>query len=404
MQVRGRSIADLAALVAIAGAVGFLVLAAVVNGQGRVGFDEPIAALFTGLGVPAGAWRTITELGGLVLVPIGVGLVIALLSLRQYRLAVLVAVVLVGSALFTDHVKDFVARPRPPGDPLAPARGSSFPSGHTLESSVTYGLVALAAWRSRMRRGIRRAIVAAAIAIPVLVGLSRIGLGVHYPSDVLGGWLVGVTAVAATAWISAPWAVATTPWAVPRATEAADAPPHAGPGPIAPRHVVLLGLMGTGKTTIGHLLAAELGRPFRDSDADIEHRLGLTARELRDRDGTDALHALEARHLLDALADPVPAVIGAAASAIVDDACRAALRGPEVLAVWLRGDPAVLADRFPADGHRPAYGDEPAAFLAEQAAHRDPLFAEVAPLVVDLDDGSAEDVARRILAAIDGPR
>jgi undecaprenyl-diphosphatase len=106
-----------------------------------------------------------------------------------------VAVALVGATLFTDVVKDLIARLRPPDPVLGPASGYSFPSGHTLNSTVTYGLVALYAWRSHLALAARRVAVAILAAIPFLVGLSRIALGVHYPSDVLGGWLAGMAVV-----------------------------------------------------------------------------------------------------------------------------------------------------------------------------------------------------------------
>jgi shikimate kinase len=90
-----------------------------------------------------------------------------------------------------------------------------------------------------------------------------------------------------------------------------------------PRHVVVVGLMGSGKTVVGRRLAASLGRPWRDSDREIEAATGLTVRQLRDRDGVDAMHALEARHLLEARAAE-PSVINAAASTIDVPGCRAA--------------------------------------------------------------------------------
>src|SRR5512140_1835481 len=129
------------------------------------------------------------------------------------------------------------------------------------------------------------------------------------------------------------------------------------------RHVVLVGLMGAGKTTVGRRLAARLGWPSHDSDADIEAATGLTVRELRGRDGVEAMHDLEAAQLLHALGEPRTSVISAAASVVDAEPCRAALTAPGVAVVWLRGSPAMLAARFPAGDHRPAYGASPEGFL-----------------------------------------
>ncbi len=191
-------------LLALACLAGFVVLALVVGGQGAVGFDAPVIELVTGLAISPEAWHAITELGGMALVPVGAGLVLWLLWQRRVADAVIVAVALVGATLFTDLVKDLVARPRPPGAGIGPAAGASFPSGHTLNSTVTYGLVALYAWRSRMAPAVRKIVVGLLVAIPFLVGLSRIALGVHYPSDVLGGWLAGMAVVSAVAAVTGP--------------------------------------------------------------------------------------------------------------------------------------------------------------------------------------------------------
>ena len=98
------------------------------------------------------------------------------------------------------------------------------------------------------------------------------------------------------------------------------------------------------------------------------------------------MHELEARQLLDALADPAPSVISAAASTIEVEACREAMTAPDVALVWLRASPRSLARRFAsADEHRPEFGSSPEAFLTEQAARRNPLFASLDPIVVDVD-------------------
>ena len=121
--------------------------------------------------------------------------VICLLS-RRIRLALIVALILIGQTAFTHVVKEVVERPRPPWPHLVAATGYSFPSGHTTTSTVTYGLLAVVAWRSRLPVVARRVAVFAGVLLPFLVGLSRIALGVHYPSDVLGGWLAGIAFVA----------------------------------------------------------------------------------------------------------------------------------------------------------------------------------------------------------------
>lgn len=168
-----------------------------------------------------------------------------------------------------------------------------------------------------------------------------------------------------------------------------------------PRHVVVLGLMGSGKTVVGRRLAARLGWPWRDSDREIEAATGLTVRELRERDGVDAMHALEARHLLDALAAPGRSVISAAASSIEVPECRAAMTAPGVAVVWLRALPETLARRFSArDRHRPEYAASPEAFLAEQAKRRNPLFASLDPIVVDVDRIRPNEAVARAMEAL----
>jgi undecaprenyl-diphosphatase len=133
-----------------------------------------------------------------VLIPVAVILTLGALLSGRMRLAIVVVAVLLVTVLFTDTVKDYVARSRPP-DPLVLTSGYSFPSGHTLNGTATYGLVALVVWRARLALALRRAAVVAGVAIAALIGLSRIALGAHWPTDVLAGWLAGATLVAIAA-------------------------------------------------------------------------------------------------------------------------------------------------------------------------------------------------------------
>jgi shikimate kinase len=155
-------------------------------------------------------------------------------------------------------------------------------------------------------------------------------------------------------------------------------------------HIVLVGLMGSGKTTVGAALAAALGVPHRDSDADIERETGMTGREHAARDGIDALHALEASHLLDALEAPGVSVIGAAASTLDDPACRSAMRDPDHLVVWLDASPATPAARLQRGDHRPELGADMTAVLEAQATQRVPALREVADLTLDATRSPAE--------------
>jgi shikimate kinase len=168
-----------------------------------------------------------------------------------------------------------------------------------------------------------------------------------------------------------------------------------------PRHIVITGLMGAGKTTVGRALAERLDRTWRDSDAEIEADTGLTVRELRDRDGVEAMHAREEAQLLDALQSPEPSVISAAASVVEAKPCRDAMAGPDFVVVWLRAAPEVLAERFAsADDHRPAYGESTTAFLADQAAVREPLAAAIGARFVDVGGLTEDEVVALVRDAL----
>jgi undecaprenyl-diphosphatase len=181
--------------VGLACAIAFVVLAMLVIRRGGLAFDEPFSAWLRGLPVPAWFWEACTFLGGLFLVALGFAMGLAALVTRRYRLVLVIAIVLIGSALLTEAVKALVMRQRPP-DPITGTDGYSFPSGHTLNSTATYGLLAVIAWRSRLSLGLREVAVAIGVVAPILVGLSRIALGAHWPTDVLAGWLAGIAFVA----------------------------------------------------------------------------------------------------------------------------------------------------------------------------------------------------------------
>lgn len=163
------------------------------------------------------------------------------------------------------------------------------------------------------------------------------------------------------------------------------------------RPVVVLGLMGAGKSSVARLVAGGLGRAVRDSDRDIEAAQGRTAAQIKEADGTAALHTLEARHLLDSLAARPPAVVAAAASTVEVAACRDAMATAFV--VWLDADPTVLAARFDAGPHRPRYGEDQLVVLRDQDRARRPRFEALADLRLDSGAHGPGQLASAVLHA-----
>jgi shikimate kinase len=169
------------------------------------------------------------------------------------------------------------------------------------------------------------------------------------------------------------------------------------------RHVVLLGLMGSGKSTVGHALARRLGRPFIDNDEALEARSGRSARDIADADGTGALHTLESQALVDALARPAPAVVAAAASVVEEPAAVDALRGNDV--VYLYAPPGVLAARVaartPDDDHRPFVDGDARAVLEAQYAARDLRYRALAGVTVDTSASTPDELAEQVMQALE---
>ena len=160
-----------------------------------------------------------------------------------------------------------------------------------------------------------------------------------------------------------------------------------GPGHrsgMTPR-ILLVGMMGAGKTTTGRLLAERLGWGYRDSDADVEAATGLTVPELFARDGEAAFRRAEAGVLADACADPAPSVVSVAGGAVLSEDNRQLIAASGIV-VWLRARPETLAARVGDGAGRPLLGDDPAEALVRLNAVRAPLYAEVADVVIDVDD------------------
>ena len=170
------------------------------------------------------------------------------------------------------------------------------------------------------------------------------------------------------------------------------------PDALAGRSIVLVGLMGAGKTSIGRRLAARLGLPFRDADAEIEQAAGCTIPELFARYGERAFRDGERRVIRRLLAD-APLVLASGGGAFMDAQTRAAIRGAAI-SVWLRCALPTLLRRVAGREHRPLLNEgDPAEILGRLMALRHPVYAE-ADVIVDCTDESAETTTGHVLNAI----
>jgi shikimate kinase len=167
----------------------------------------------------------------------------------------------------------------------------------------------------------------------------------------------------------------------------------------APPRVLLIGMMGAGKSTTGHLLADRLGWPYLDSDDEVLHRTGRTVPEIWKTDGEAAFRAQEARVLAEATTSDGPVIVAVAGGAVLDPENRARIRAAG-LVVWLRAGIAVLAERVGSGTGRPLLEEGPLAALEQLSEARAPIYAELADLVFDVDHMSPPQVVERIVAAL----
>lgn len=165
-----------------------------------------------------------------------------------------------------------------------------------------------------------------------------------------------------------------------------------------PKTIVLVGLMGAGKSSIGKRLAQALALPFTDVDAEIEAAAGVTVEEIFARDGEAAFRSGERRVLARLLDNPIQ-VLATGGGAFMDPDTRALIHA-RAISIWLRADLELLLARVSRRNNRPLLKNrDPRQVLTRLIEERYPIYAE-ADLVVDSLDGPPEATLQKVLAEL----
>lgn len=165
------------------------------------------------------------------------------------------------------------------------------------------------------------------------------------------------------------------------------------------RRVLLIGCSGSGRTTVGAVVAQRAGWPFLDDDALLERTTGVDVRTLYVRDGAEAVAQAGLATLNLLLGVPGPLVVSVTSGVLLDDAGSGRLRAAGHV-VWLKASASTLARRVGRAEDRPWLLPDPAGALRRHVADRNPLYEQVADQVVDTDVLPVSQVARAVLEGL----
>ncbi len=164
--------------------------------------------------------------------------------------------------------------------------------------------------------------------------------------------------------------------------------------------VVLVGLMGAGKTTVGRCLAVRGSARFFDLDAHVEQRSDMTISEIFEREREAGFRTRETGALLELLSDAAGCIIALGGGAVLSEVNRNALALSGAIVVYLKGSPAELAARIAGDTNRPLLGEDAEISLTHLLDQREPLYARTADVVVDVDGRIVEQVVDEVAGAV----
>lgn len=190
--------------ISLLSAIGFSVIAILVSDKKIAQFDSVITSFVQGLESPAitSIMKFFTFIGGGF--PVAIVSIVVLLVLYKIlhhrRELILFIWVVIGTGLLNEALKLIFHRTRPTLHRIVNANGFSFPSGHSMIAFSLYGILAFLLWRHISTPYGRGILIVFSSAMILMIGISRIYLGVHYPSDVLGGFLASGFWVAVSIW------------------------------------------------------------------------------------------------------------------------------------------------------------------------------------------------------------
>ena len=165
------------------------------------------------------------------------------------------------------------------------------------------------------------------------------------------------------------------------------------------RTLVLVGMMGAGKSSVGKRLAQALDLPFRDADEEIERAAGLSIPDIFTLRGEAEFREGERRVIARLLDDP-PHVLATGGGAFVNPETRALMRSKDAVTIWLKADPEVLARRVGRKDNRPLlHGKDPRQVLSDLLAARDPAYSQ-ADLIIESRDGPHQHTVDAIIALL----
>jgi len=167
----------------------------------------------------------------------------------------------------------------------------------------------------------------------------------------------------------------------------------------APPRVLLVGMMGAGKTTVGRAVAAQTGWRYLDNDELVEQAAGRPTADVLVSADEPTLRRFEREALDVVLAAPPPVVASVAAGVVLESGARRRM-SEHAFVVYLRASLTALTARVHQGAGRPWFDDDPAATLARLHEGRESLYLEVADLVVDVEGLSPAELAAQIVAAV----